>query len=185
MATAAAPRVGGIIESSSDSEEDVPLSARMTATAPSSAGATNQNGSAVAHSNPAIPTAKRTDPDSDSSDDERPLARRIPLKQPQPAAKASRPFGLDDAQELVAAPRPRPKPTHKPSSPKPARAYDSSDSEDDKPLALRRPSIASGTQHLDVCVPDVTAPTQLCAPEQPSAFAATRCNSVRNPIFCP
>ena len=131
MTTEAPPRPGAVIDSS-DSEDDAPLVSRLPAK-PSVA----QNGNSTASlPPPATKPAAAKESDSDS-DDDLPLAVR--QKAPPPPKRTAT---LDDATELPSAPRPKPKPIAKPVA---AVQMDSSDSEDDVPLAQRRPqSGASG-----------------------------------------
>jgi hypothetical protein len=150
MATEAPPRPGAVIDSSSD-DDDAPLATRVPAppAAPSAPPANqNANGSSAPVATQPAPVAKPAAPpkvDSDSEDD-RPLAARQKAVVPQPAAAVpkKKPVFLDDAEELLPAPKPKPKPAPKPVvAPKPE---ESSDSEDDVPLAQRKiQSSAPGT----------------------------------------
>lgn len=150
MATEAPPRPGAIIDSS-DSEDDVPLAKRgpVNATEKPAGGSavppSAQNGNGATHAgqpaSPPKPAAAKTQ-DSDSDDDVPLAARQKTVPPPAPVVKKA---ALDDAAELQTAPRPKPKPAPKPA---PVKRELSSDSEDDVPLAQRRPqSVASGQLH--------------------------------------
>ena len=147
MATEAPPRPGAIIDSS-DSDDDMPLANRapINATTKPAGGPSvapgAQNGNSANHSGQTAAQAKPAAPKTQDSesDDDLPLAAR--QRQVAPAAPAVKKAALDDAAELPTAPRPKPKPAAKPA---PAKRELSSDSEDDVPLAQRRPqSVASG-----------------------------------------
>lgn len=135
MATDASARPRTVIESS-DSEEDVPLSkvGWVKSSNPVAAPAPAvQNGSKSSHHPSRIKPSAKHDACSDS-DDDRPLANR----KPGPLPGARKPVTpkqpvLDAAEELLPAPKPRPKP-----KPEPVKKEESSDSEDNIPLAQRR-----------------------------------------------
>lgn len=147
MATEAPAKQRFVVDDSSDSEDERPLAARAPAAAPPAAApalvpasANGMNGGSSAHAAPkSAPAAK---PESDGSEDDVPLAARKPVA-PVPLPKKS--AALDDAEELPTAP-PRLKPVVKPVV---AKENDDSDSDDDIPLAQRRPtSGASGKYYF-------------------------------------
>jgi len=152
MATDAPPRPGALIDSS-DSDDDAPLAARLPLTAlpkpsaPSSAPLATKiaNGSSAPGPSQPAPVAKppALKKDDTDSEDDMPLLARQKHAVPLSAAAPKKPV-LDDAAELLSAPKPKPKPI----APKPvtaAKLEESSDSEDDVPLAQRRvQSAASG-----------------------------------------
>jgi hypothetical protein len=151
MATEAPPRPGAVIESS-DSEDDAPLVARVPSVAvpkPSvpplaPPAAQTANGSSAPGPSQPVPVAKFPAPKKDDTDseDDVPLAARQKAAVPQPAVAPKKPV-LDDAAELLSAPKPKPKPAPKPVVP--VKPDGSSDSEDDVPLAQRKvQSAASG-----------------------------------------
>ena len=175
MTSTVPPRVGGLIESDSDSDDGKPIMQRM-ATYTSNGGAVNKpNG--MSRPNGEIPVSRatpavQTQNESSSDEDDVPLIKRMSS---QPASTSSRPYSksvttggglLDDAVELVAKPL-----NHRPSSTsamatsstgkfalkQKSNAYvvangnrkksavdSSSDSEDDKPLAFRKPVSVGG-----------------------------------------
>jgi hypothetical protein len=142
MATDAPSRPGALIDDSS-SDDEAPLAARVPTVAapkPSAPPAAQNDSSAPGPSHPAPvakpPALKKED---SNSEDDVPLAARQKAVVPQPAAAPKPKAVLDDAEELLPAPKPKPKPAPKPVA-KPA---DSSDSEDDVPLAQRRISTAA------------------------------------------
>jgi hypothetical protein len=153
MATQAPPRPGAALIDSSDSDDDAPLAARIPSTAipkpsaPSSAPPATQTANGSSAPGPSQPAPIANPPalkkDDTDSEDDVPLAARQKPAVLQPAAAPKKPV-LDDAAELLSAPKPKPKPVASKHvvAAKPA---ESSDSEDDMPLAQRRvQSAASG-----------------------------------------
>lgn len=125
-------KINRTILNDSDSDDGKPLMQRLAPSAFASRSAEGRNGIASSDVGSRTPVAPASE-DESSSDDDVPLIKRMP---PKSSGNGVAGALLEDAVELVAAPK-RPKEKKQIN----LKENSSSDSEDDKPLAMRRPSL--------------------------------------------